>query len=612
MNRESIPVFEEVVAPGVAPRARALDAPCAALAWLLPLLLGISAARAEPAWADDLGIVRDLGFARVGLEGVLSTLLSQLAALVPIGGRMLRVSLVGVLALALASRLLFGAVRAQLDRRGAASIHPLLALLSSSFWALGPVVLGAATRAGGPLVAVALVVIVLRLLPDAFEQGDARALVYSGLAVGAALAESHVAGACLVGLLAGVAFARRACAWPRHAGRLVTSFAFAFVLLSSLRWGWPSAAPVLPPGGASLDLSGVPTLEPGLLGVGSLRQPFSRAVAELGTVVLALAGAGVALALADRRLRRALGPVAWLFALAQVIPGALSTQSSAFGGAVSSLALAAFFPVPIARAVTALWGSSLPLGRHAAVLCVTFASTLVLSRTDQALGARPSRQAVEAWTDQALAGLPDESLVLVHTPALAYRMLAARVLHGTRPDVTVLPSGAISAGSFGRELARTDPNAAPLLRQLWVNAVADEYSLSRLADERPVLVELDRKWDEPLLDHLRPEGAWFGFSAHALGRSERDEAAARARASLVQLIERAGGEAALDPDTRRVVSDALGQKALVTAVLGEREAARRWLRAARRVDRRSPLVRELAALLAGDSGARVAASALLE
>jgi hypothetical protein len=90
------------------------------------------------------------------------------------------------------------------------------------------------------------------------------------------------------------------------------------------------------------------------------------------------------------------------------------------------------------------------------------------------------------------------------------------------------------------------------------------------------------------------------------------------RPTLRRVIELAGdepglalGAAALDPETRRALGDAVGRGALSLAALGEREAARRMLGTARRIDRYNPLASELSARLA-EVGGHVAASDLLE
>lgn len=659
MNRESIPVFgDEIAAPPPA-RPRALDRLCAWLSWGLPLLVAIEAASGEASFRDDLGIVRDLGFARVGLEGVPSTLLTQLLALLPLGGRSLRASLLGVLALAFASRLFFGALRDALDRRGPAAIHPLLALFASSIWALGPALQTEAARLGGSMPAVALVLLGTRLALDAFEHVEPRALAATGLVLGTTLAESHAAGACLALVLASLAVTephrhravgvgRVFIGETRSRGRVdpdvqgvptaeqagtesghevLVAAAAAFVLLSSLRWFQPASAPALPPLDMAAGTGELATHAlPGL--AARLREVVVQASDELGAVVLAVAAAGLAVSLCFSVLRRALAAWALPLALCALVPAALGpTLSTPLFDILSSLGLAAFFPVALQALVRASWAAPFPLGRPGAVLAMTFAATPVLSRADAAWSGRPPPGGGAAWAEEALGKLPADSVLLVQSPTLAYRLLASRTLHGTREDVILVPAGLLSGSSLAGDLQRSAPSASPLLRQLWVNGVADEYSLSRLADERPVLVELDPSWDSRLLEHLRPEGLWLRFSAAASGGSERRAAAARSRAAVLRVLDIPGAEAdadtrvgravdgsvsrAADDETRRALGDALARQAMSLAALAERESARRLLTAARRIDRGNPLAVELGARLAGSASGRVAISNLL-
>jgi hypothetical protein len=609
---------DEIAAPSPA-RPRALEGPCAWLSWGLPLLVALGSVGGDASFRDDVGIVRDLGFARVGAEGVLSTLLTQLLALLPLGGRSLRASLLGVLALAFASRLFFGALRGALDRRGAAAIHPPLALLGSSIWALGPALQAEAVRVGGSLPAVALVLLGARLAIDAVEHAEPRALAATGLVLGATLAESHAAGACLALVLASLAVAERQRPWAAGAGRLLVGAAAAFLLLSSLRWFPPVSAPELPPG-SPFRLGGVaPDSLSGL--AARLRELVVQASDELGAMVLLLAAVGLAVAARFSVLRRTLWAWALPLALCGLVPAALGpTPSTPLFGMLSSLGLMAFFPVAVQTLVRASWAAPLPLGRPVAVLVMTFATTLALSRGDAAWTERPPAAGGSAWAEEALGRLPTDSVLLVQSPALAYRLLASRTLHGTRPDVILVPAGLLSASSLTVDLQRSAPSASPLLRQLWVNGVADEYSLSRLADERPVLVELDASWDSRLLEHLRPEGLWLRFSAAASGGSDRRAAATGSRAAVRRVLDGAGVEAdaptrvspAIDDETRRALGDALAQQAMSLAALAERESARRLLTVARRLDPHNRLAAELGGRLAGPSLGRVAISGLLE
>jgi hypothetical protein len=636
VNREPIPVLG--AEPGVLPRAplHPLDGLCVWLSWALPLGIALWSLRGEASFRDDLGVVRDLGFARVGSEGVVSTLLTQVLALLPLGGRALRASLLGVLALGLASRCFFGLVRGALDRHGRGESHALLALLSSSIWALGPGAQSEAVRVGGALPAVALVLLGLWLGRRALSRAEPAALAATGLVLGAALAESHAAGASLSLVLASLAAVAPRRAWVQGAWRFLGAAGGVFFLLASLRWFWPTSAPALPLAGfapavdASLE-------EPAALRLLEIFGPIgARVRAELGGGALGLACAGAALASGLAPLRRVF--VAWALplALAAVAPVwfGVPADCAPIFALLSSLGVTAFLPVALQALVRWAWSSPLPLARPGAVLSLTFASTLVLSRVDQALLVRPLEHAAAAWADEALGRLPSRSLLLVQSNTLALRLLASRTLHGTRPDVSLVPVGLLGEGSLGLELARSTPSVSPLLRQLWVNGVADEYSLSRLADERPVFVELDASWDRRLLQHLIPEGLWLGYSAPALGASERRAAASGARAMLSRVLAASGVDAdpggdvrdgseargragalhalssALDRETRRALGDGLAQQALSLASLAERDPALRLLRAARRVDPDNPLAVQVSARLSDPARARAVAGLL--
>jgi hypothetical protein len=626
VNRESIPVLGPEPGGDLAAPSRALDGLCAALSWAVPLGVALWSLSGEAGFRDDLGILRDLGFVRVDSEGLVSTLLTQVLALLPLGGRALRASLLGVLALGLASRCLYGCVCAALDRRGAGTSHPFLALLASSLWALGPAVQSEATRVGGALPAVALVSLGLGLGSIAFARAEAVSLAAAGLAFGATLAESRAAGAWLALALAMLAVLEPKRRWRGSAWRLLGAAAAAYLLLGSLRWFWPATALTLPLDAASPRS---PMLgEPPTIGfVEIVAQTAALIRAEVGGValVLGLAGAGVAAGLAP--LRRVAAAWALPAAFAALGPAVLGLHAGAAPvfGLLASRGLLAFSPIALQALVSWAWRSPLPLARPAAVLSLTFASTLALSRLDRALLERPPERAAVAWADEALGRLPANGALLVQSAALALRLLASRTLHGTRPDVIVIPAALLGTSSFGPDLQRAARSAAPLLRQLWVNGVADEYSLSRLADERPVFVELDARWDRRLLEHLRPDGLWLAYSAASLSGADRRAASSSSRAALRRILAGAGVDVlvnpaqlavdevvAIDPDTRRALGDGLAQQALSFAALAEHDSARRLLKAAQRIDPDNPLAAALGLRLAAPVRGRVAAFDLLE
>jgi hypothetical protein len=607
VNRESIPALEPELRGAPPAGAFAFNAAWAWLSLLLPLCFGIWALSGEPSWGDDAAIVRDLGFVPTGAEGNVSTLATQLLALLPLGGQMLRTSLVGVLALGLSSRLLFGALRALLERRAGTPLNPALACFASSIWALSPAVQHEALRAGGALPALALVLSTQRLATAAFAAGDSGLLAATGIAWGAAIAESHVAGACIGVWLFVLAWGAGRRRMARELWRLLVTCSGVLMLAASLRWLRPQVLPPL----ASLSLAveapaRTTWLELGRAVIGGWTQ-------ELGVVTLVLAGAGVLIVVFSRSLRRHAS--AWFLCLVLAVPSVAwpaAGTPSVLLALLASLGVAAFFPIAVQALVLVLWASRLPFARPAAVLSMTFATTLVLSRAERngmgnVGGALPLVSGAELWTEAALGQLPPDSLVLVRSPALVLRLLASRTLHGTRPDVLIVSSALLSSSALRGEGALSEPSLLPLLRQLWVNGSADEYSLCRLADVRPVFTELDASYDSHLLEHLTPEGIWLGVSAHALAPSERRAGTERSLALFRDTLRRAGGADALDPATRRVLGEAAAQQGRLLGLLGERQPAERLLRAARRIERRGPLGSDLQALGGPPARVRVAA-----
>lgn len=595
------------------PRAPSrLDGPCAWAAWLLPLILGIWSANGHAGWLDDLAVLRDLGGVPVGSEGVLSTVSTQLITLLPVGGQSLRASLIGVVALSACSWLFYGLLRDFLDAHEPFGQSPLLALIGCQLWATDPDTLADATRMGSPAVALLVILAGLRAMRDL---SDARAVSLLGALIALAAAESHAAGVMLAAAFGAAVLASR--------GRLSPACLHAWLgglcTMSVLCCGWRVLGPLAVPGDVDLGFETPPGLvaskEVTVDGAFAFAQGLSELwLARLGVVTLLLGLAGAAWALLrSAELRRAVAPWALIAALGGLLPLSIFAsrpQWLALFSLASSLSIILFVPLALRAGVGWLWSCRLPFARPAGVLAITFAITLVLSHVDELTCAEPTPAlAAESWTEEALGKLPPRSLLLVRTPALAMRLMAARVLSGERPDVVVVPAPFLSSGAYMERLLTLEPELSPLLRQLTVHGVADEYSLCRLADLRPVFVELDPAWDTRLLEHLRPEPTWLGFSPHALGASERQEGMARSYAAIRRLRQANPGK---DPTTSRALASSASDQAVLLAALGDRGDARRLLRVVRRLEPADPLALELGARLDQTSRGRVAINHLLE
>jgi hypothetical protein len=163
-------------------------------AFAIPMIVTVFRASSTPAWRDDLPIVRALGLVPAGTEGRLTTVLVQLASLIPIGGRWLRASWVGALSLALASYLIYLLARRVLER----AVHtprltPSLALAAALTATLAQSFQLEGTVAGGAPLATALVLAGLLLGFEAVRRKDARLSLALGALAGLTLSEAHAA-----------------------------------------------------------------------------------------------------------------------------------------------------------------------------------------------------------------------------------------------------------------------------------------------------------------------------------------------------------------------------------------------------------------------------------
>jgi hypothetical protein len=591
---------------------------CGWAAWLLPLSLGVWSANGAPGWHGDLATVRDLGLVPVGSEGVLSSVACQLAALLPVGGKLLRGALVGVVALAVCSRVAFSLFRDLLDRRAAFALNPLLALLASQLWALSPEVQRPAASIGSAALALSLLLLLLRFGTDSSATPDARRLSLGGVLLGLTLGESHAAAAIGLALLL-LHWAFRPQRLPE---RVLVAWLVGLCAAAGLCWLLPVLRPFAPH--AWLDLGSIPvdaaafsrqTLEtPSLAELGA--EVLALWTERVGSVGLALGLLGFGVALERPPLRRALLPWVLLLALGVLVPLARVlglVEASGLFALASSLSLVACLPLALQAAARWLWYCPVPFGRPASVLSLTFAVTLVLQQLDRmAPVAAPDPSGAEAWTEQALGRLPPRSLALVRSPALAWRLMASQMLHAERPDVLVVPEQFLSRGSLTAQLLSRDAGLSPLLRQLAVNGFPDEYSLCQLADTRPVFVELDPKWDARLLEHLRPDALWLGFSSHTITRLERAAGVARSRAALRAVYGSVAASDALGATTREALVEQAGQQALLLAGVGDRDNAALLLRALDRLGSSGPLGSRLEARLRERERGRVAIHDLTE
>jgi hypothetical protein len=549
-----------------------LDALFSQASFAIPMIVTVFRASSNPVWRDDLPIVRALGLVPAGTEGRLTTVLVQLVSLLPIGGRWLRASWVGALSIALASYLIYVVARRVLERAvKTPRLTPSLSLAAALTATLAQSFQLEGTVAGGAPLATALVLGGLLLGFEAVRRKDARLAPALGAVVGLTLSEAHAAALVLLFALVVLGAAH----WSLPRGRAVLGFLAGFVALEAF-----SLLPILIrplSGHGGLDFGhGLDASSLALVDASGARVTALGAwLADVGVISFGLAIGGLVVGLWRKSTR---GSVAPLFALVLgdlAIPvnrvGVLTPDAFGSLRLLAIVALAVCAALAVQTSAVTLTRARIPFAEPASVLLVVFDFTLVfVGAEDSAFAAdRRGEAAAEVWTDQALASVPPDGLLLLRSEAVAWRLLASRIVRGQRPDIVVVPMPLLERGNVRARLLTTEPALAPLIREVALSGRPSEYALSTLADARPLFVEFDPQFDHAQLEHLVPQPFFMRFAPEPLGRSDRVAGTLSGLDEFQRVIAETDHDGALDIATRSVLMAETHGQALVAAALGD-------------------------------------------
>ncbi|MGK3988260.1 hypothetical protein WME99_34785 [Sorangium sp. So ce136] len=603
-----------------------LDRSLAFLSAALPFGLSLARAASSGQWREDLTAVRDLGLVAVGVGGGLSTALSQALSLLPLGPRTFRTALGSALALALASRVLYEMVRRLLLeaarpaplpglsllrrlRGGAAApagpapgspggaVSPRLAAVLAAIAvltaALSPTWQREATVGGGAMLATCCALVTVALASVCAEQARhaGRAWIGLGALLGATFAESPPAGLAALAAAYAMFLARRgladrpaaasAAAGPPR--RMLGAAAGAGALTAALLLAPLVLRPLAPRAWADIGRA----LTAGSLAAVDVASARTTALAawsrEIGVVSLLIAAAGMALALLRPRARWLVAPFLALLALDTLLParaaGVLSADPLTPLRSLAVAAIAVGSALGAHAAVRALLDTRVPFSRSGAALLVVFQLTLVALTSEEAGFAadRSEQTAAEVWTDEAYGSLDPRSAILVRSPAIAWRVWAARITRGERPDVLVVPIPLLDRGQVAASLLADERKLTPLLRDFALAGEPSEFALSTLADVRPLYVELDPRWSKRLLGHLNVAGIWLEYAPQPLGASDRKLATAQSIAPIRRVLESLSAAAVPDTSTAAVLASTMRGQSNVVSLLGERVVAQSFL-----------------------------------
>ncbi len=596
MARETVPAHPEAV-PWI-------DRTLGLIATALPFSVALSRAASSGQWRDDLPAVRDLGLVAVGVGGGLSTLVTQALSLVPLGPRSFRAAFGGALALAIAARLLYGLVRRVLVEasstaaiRGEAPtarwprLASLLAAIAALTTALSPTWQREGTVGGGAMLATAVTLAALTIALRIVASGTVAPpglWIAHGALTGAAFAESPPAGLAVVVAAAALGLVRRfgragasdlRLPSPRILGLALTSALFVAALLLTPLALRPLAPRTWIDVGRALSAVSLSAFD-----TASARTTALTAwTREIGPASLGIAAFGAAVALQGGKTRALIAPfLAWIV-LDTLLParaaGVLSADPLTALRSLAVAAIAVGSALGVHTATARLLESKIPMARAAATLVVVFHLTLVALTSEEAGFAadRSEQLAAEAWTDEAFGRLEPRSAVLVRSPAIAWRLWAARLLRGERPDVVVIPVHLLDKGRVASSLVAVDRGLEPLLRDFALTNEPSEFSLSKVADVRPLHVEFDAAWRPRLSTHLLISGLWLKYLPQPLGPSDRKQSVPLTEVPLRRVLTAVTATILPDAPTSAVMQSTLRAHATVIGSLGDHAAAEGFL-----------------------------------
>lgn len=577
-----------------------LDAIFAQAAFAVPMVVTVFRASSSSVWRDDLPIVRALGLVPAGTEGRVTTVLVELFSLLPLGGRWLRASWVGALSLALCSLLIYVLARRVLERAThTPRLTPALSLAAALTATLAQSFQVEGTVAGGAPLATALVLSGLLLGFETLKRRDARLSVALGGLVGLTLSEAHAAA--LVLLFALVVQGAAHWALPR------TRAFLAFLAGLAAFWALPLLPLLVRPFSAHAGLDFGHGLAESSLSFVDATGVRSTALAawlsDVGVISFGLALAGLVLGLLRKTTRGSVAPLFALVLADLAIPVsrvALLTPDT-FGALrlLALVALAVCAALAVQTSAVGLKRARIPFAEPASVLLVVFDFTLVfIGAEDSAFAAdRRGEAAAEVWTDQALASVPPDGLLLLRSEAVAWRLLASRIVRGQRPDLVVVPMPLLERGNVRARLLGSEPALAPLIREVALSGRPSEYALSTLADARPLSVEFDPMFDHAQLEHLIPQPFFMRFAPEPLGRSDRVAGLSQSADEFHAVLQATERDGSRDEATRSVLLAETRGQALVAAALNDRQNLIDILATAHSLDPSDALAHELSAQL---------------
>jgi len=528
----------------------------------------------DSVWRDDLPVVRGLGLAALGGSATLTTVAMQAASLVPLGPLPYRMALVSAMALSVCAGMVFLLARRVLATHVPNSyLNVPLAGVAALGATLGPGLQSEATVAGGATVPLAAGLLVLWAATNA-DWPQMRRHLLTAVLLGVLWSDSMLA-ACAVSIAVVLGMLGRK-DWPKDGKGwipvpVMVGVAAAMMLPALLRPSSPHALLNFGHGLSQLDLSIVDPLAKPTTGLSAWRT-------EVGVVTLSLAAFGAVIGLLRARTRWLVLPLLIVVVADAVFPasqgGVLTVDLLTPMRSYAVAALVICSCLGVQTVVTTLSDTGLPMAKAAGVLVLLLALALVAVTAERSAFSvdRSATRGATVYTDAALVRLDPNAMILARSQPVVWRLLAAQIVGGARPDVVVVPLPLIARGTVAAGVLAVEPGASMLLRDMALEGTAGEHAISRVSDRRRLYVELDPSWNGAVATHLRADGIWLSLGAHPLGRSDRRIAASEAATTLERLAKTVARNQVSDPATQSILLAAARQQVVAAVLAKDRQA----------------------------------------
>lgn len=554
---------------------RPIDAAMLVVVGVVPAILAAMLVGNEAPAAHDRGVARVLAL-RAEPWRATDTLLGSVFACVPVGTQAARAALAGGLVAGFAAMVLYVLGCNLLEAvEGKSGLRFVVASIAALAPTLARPWQTEAAAVGGAVSGALLILLPLALLSrsSASERNRSTSWAPVAFALGLALGHEPCVGACAVGgcaaMIAASAPIRRALVFALRtnggpiAMSVMVGLAPLLIGLIHVRIGG---------GSTTAMLSSAWNGERGASPAGSPSQYLRNDVGPT-LVVLALAGA----AIAARRARvRALdfalvvvaglgSSCAWLGAPAG--PTRFGAPLLAAFGAIGVLAGASLY-----RAVLAVARARATAARASAAMIVLLELAVPVDAADDTLAAPRTERCGDAaaiWNDVAWGTLPPDAVVLITSPVVLDRAIAARAEGEIRADVTVAPLCPACPPPWNA--FERDPALIAVWRDVALAGAPTEASLSSVAAARPLLVAYEPSWGSAAARHLVPFSLFDRFATEPRGPSDRRRALEGFAPSFKRLAELT----AFDPELSRASASLLRPRAALLAAQSDRALADR-------------------------------------